>query len=180
MIKKAARITTESHELDENAGMDSILELATTVEGGGPEEVSLPQKNESNGGDAFVVNFADFTPVKLVFHVENLTTKMAVKKGSPITLSEFKERGFILELPERSCAKGHHLLVDVSTSGKPGTQIKLEMTGKVENVEVLGEGVCTVDVTLLQFDESKWQELRDYYFNRQNEILDFFTAARGY
>lgn len=177
MIKKAAHITTESQELDENAGMDSILELATTVKGEEPKASQL-QETESDG--EFVVNFADFTPVKLEFKVENLFTQTSVKKGSSVVLSEFKERGFILELPARTCASGHHLFIEVSTQGKPGKQIRMEMTCKVEQVDSIGEGVCTVEVSLLQFDEGKWQELQDYYSGRQNEILDFFSAARGY
>lgn len=168
---KAATVNTDE--------LDAIFELGAEVEkssqnGNGGVTSGRPPNEE-------VVVFAEFTSMRLEFEVENLTTKMKMKKGATIQFCEFRERGFVLEVPPKQCATGHHLLIKIKTKGRTGgKELELEVTAKVDSSVTQDDGEVTVELTLLQYDEFKWRQFQDTFGNRQTEIEDFFKAAKGY
>ena len=136
-----------------------------------------------------LIEFDDFQSVELQIAVENMTshTKIAdgTSKGPRVDLVELAERGFTVNLPRASCASGHNLMIEIAVIQPPSKRMKFSATTKVElvekNSEVKGNKEPErVELSLIQFEEEAWERLKTLFTSRQNEIEDFFKAARGY
>jgi hypothetical protein len=95
-------------------------------------------------------------------------------------LVEVYDRGMTLEIPEKSCAKNHNLMLDMKIILPKGKkEIHFPATVSVIDIESTGEGTDTVVVKLLQYEEKEWQEFLNGYSSRQDEINEFLKAAKG-
>ena len=113
----------------------------------------------------------------------NSTTRTEVPKGSGVEIVEFLERGMVLQLPARSCARGHMLVVTVSLKDpkkKAEEDWVFETTAKVEEHRSLEDAVDQVTLALVQYHEKEWFQLQELFSSRQNEIELFLHAARGW
>jgi hypothetical protein len=133
--------------------------------------------NSQNNNDD-LIKASDFETVELSFTVKNTTTRTEVKNTDVVKLVVLGERGMSLELPSRSCAKGHNLIVSIKTRHAP-KDFEFTFTAKVEEVASVDKTSDQIDVTMLQFDESQWNDLQSLFSNRQAEILEFLKAVKG-
>jgi hypothetical protein len=146
-----------------------------------------------NDTSEILINPDDFRSVRLKISLNNTTTKTEIKDGKrffgnkkgtsgdnlEITLIELLDQGMILEVPGQSCAQGHNLLITVeSLNTKP--PITFQTSAKVMKMEKVSDDRDTIEINLIQFDDTGWQALKGLYGNRQNEIEEFFKAAKGY
>lgn len=121
----------------------------------------------------------DFESIKLQVSMNNTTTNTAVRKNFTIRIIEIPERGLVLEVPIRSCARGHNVIVQIETVKPDKVRGIFQATAKVEDLESASESVDKVTLSLVQFDEKQWKFLCDTFSRRQREIEDFFFAAKG-
>jgi len=91
---------------------------------------------------------------------------------------EFIDKGMIIEVPHPSCGKGHTLCLDIQVCGIKN-EIHFEVTARVMEIENLDEGRDRIKVTLLTYDELFWNAFKSVFQNRQQEVTEFFFAAKG-
>src|SRR4051794_17868841 len=123
---------------------------------------------------------SDFQSANLSFAMTNTTTKTSVKKSDTVRLIELMERGMVLEVPPRTCSKGHKLLLVVKVAGLQGKSFAFTTTATVDEIESLPDGVDHIVVTLTQYDEREWIQFQNSFSSRQQDIENFFKAAKGY
>lgn len=141
-----------------------------------PESFGIP-----NYGDDELVRLSDFESIKQEFKVQNTTTKTEVKEVGEIQLIEIVDHGVILQLPRRSCANGHNLMVEMITTVPRKPKHRFAFTAKVEELATIGDSPHDkVTLTFLQFEETEWAGLCRLFASRQDEIMAFLKAARGY
>ncbi len=121
-----------------------------------------------------------FQSISVEIALTNTTTRTSTKQGSQVKLIEIGDQAIALEVPPKTCAKGHNLLF-VLRLWRPGATKPFAMTatGKVEEVQAL-EGADRADIILVQFDEAEWKQVLTAFTSRQDEIEEFLKAARGY
>lgn len=126
-------------------------------------------------------NQNDFSSIEIKFEIENLTTHTKIKGNAEVAMIEFSERELVLSLPPKSCANGHHVLVKVKTITPEGKPLQFDVTCKVEKIQATEENdAVQTKMTLMQFSETEWARFREIFSRRQNEILNFFSSAKGY
>jgi hypothetical protein len=88
----------------------------------------------------------------------------------------------VLELPERSCNDQHNVLVVFKRFDKVKKKDKelLSVTGKVLQIQEVGEGKLRVFIECIQYDEKGWQTLLALFNARQEQIQRFLESVRGY
>ena len=104
-----------------------------------------------------------------------------VKGGEDLSivfLEFLDENGIKIEVPPRSCAAGHSVELSITTRGAK-ENISFLASGKVEESVVLPNKKVELDITLIKFDQNVWEALKGLFSNRQDEILNFFDAAKG-
>jgi hypothetical protein len=139
---------------------------------------SSENPSDLNSGDQELINAADFKGIELSFKVENTTTRTEVKDRAAISMVEFAERTMLLSLPVRSCAKGHHLTVTITTRNA-AKDFEFSFTAKADEITSADKTTDMVNLTMIQFEEAEWQAFQNLFSNRQNEILEFFKAVKG-
>lgn len=129
-----------------------------------------------------VFNPKDFESLKLIIAFKNLTTRTEVRDKSKCNLQEVGERTLIFEVPAKSCNTNHNVLVEIKkidTKTKKEKEL-LSVTGKILEIEDVGDDCLRVSVDCMQYDEKSWKELIGFYSSRQAEIEKFFASVRGY
>ncbi len=122
-----------------------------------------------------------FDSAKLTIDIQNTTTNTEVKKGSQIELIELHERGAMLQIPSRSCSRGHNLMVRFRTETPKKEIFEFTTTAKVDSTTPQDGGEFDqVNLSFLQYDEESWELFQKYFTARQEEIIDFLRAAKGY
>lgn len=112
--------------------------------------------------------------------IQNTTTRAEVPEKPPCKLVQFLEKGLVLEVPIKACSKGHNLIIDVHAKdfgGRPN--FKFSATGKVEEHQSFLSDTEQITVTFLQFNEADWKVLTGSVASRQEDIMNFFLAAKG-
>lgn len=134
---------------------------------------------KTDAGEVF--NAKDFESIQLRISFKNLTTRTETKSTDQVSLIEIGDRTLYLELPERSCNVKHSVMVDISQIEKGLKTLKplLSVTGKISQVEDVGEHLNQVSIHCLQFDEESWKKLVNIYAARQEEINQFLATVRG-
>ena len=129
----------------------------------------------------FDPNPADFQSIRLKFEITNTTTSQDFRKDqAEIKMVELGERGMTLEVPWKSCAQGHSLIIVMTTAGIKSGDFVFETTAKVSEYEQLEDGIDRVVVSFVQFDEKVWEKFLKSFSDRQREIEQFFAATRGF
>jgi hypothetical protein len=125
-----------------------------------------------------------FQSVHLEIALKNLTSKTTISDGRPgsgkVQLIEFRPKGMILEVPRRSCAPGHSLILDAKVTEPAASRMSFPATAKVHKVEEVSDEVDRLDLGLLQYVEEDWKKLQELFGSRQREIEEFLRAAKGY
>lgn len=136
-----------------------------------------------------LINPTDFKSIQLKISITNTTKKVEIKRTSAIKLVELHEqglqRGLTLEVPAKSCEKGHYLVMKIEAI-VPGPKsvhddggVPFKTGAKVEEIRTLGP-MDQIRVSLLQHDKEAWEKFCGLFSSRQEEIEKFFTAVRGY
>lgn len=131
-----------------------------------------------NAEDVFKAE--DFESIRLIIRFKNFTTNTEVKDYTKNSLIEVGEKSLVLEVPEKSCNAKHNVMVKVSRQKKKLEEELLNATGKVAEIENVGEGFLKIKVEFVQVDDESWTNFLSMYSNRQDEIENFLKAARGY
>ena len=128
------------------------------------------------------INLEQLHSIVTTAEIKNLTSDLAFKKDLPIILCELDSDRLVFEVPERSCAERHHLLIGLSvrtqtTTGSVFKQVSL--TGRVDESESCGSGRERIRVTLMQCEQKAWEEFQDVFVQRQKNIDAFMDVTRG-
>ncbi len=138
--------------------------------------------NAARNDEPSIFNPEDFRSVRLTVHFKNLTTRTESKSVSTTPLVEIGNKTLVFELPARSCNEKHSALVEIKkVDHDMQKEISvLSVTGKVKEIEELGEGSMKVTLDCIQYDEPSWDALLNLYSKRQDEITNFLKSIRGY
>lgn len=129
--------------------------------------------------DLFAPEQFDTFEVKL--KIQNITSRTQVPESGLVQLTEIEDHHLALQLPPRSCALGHSLLIDLQVvHPKPIHCFQFSCTCAVILRESAGPDADRVRVQLVQIDDGSWKRLLELYASRQGEINSFLQAARGY
>jgi hypothetical protein len=151
-----------------------------------------------------IINPDDFVSMRFVVTFHNLTTNVDVPESATVRIAEFAETGLILELPAKSCALKHNVMIEVKKAppknkapapakakekdkgkdkGKPKAKDKsvnvFSATGKVIGVEETDTGDLRVAMQFVQWAEDEWKSFMALFQSRQDEISKFLKAAKG-
>jgi hypothetical protein len=126
-------------------------------------------------------NFSEaFRMISVEVALTNTTTNTSVKQPGAVSIVEFEEQSLTLEVPIRTCAQGHNLLIEMKIVSPGSTEpISFSATAKAEEVEKTN-GTERIHVSFVQFDEEEWKNVLLVFSSRQQEIEDFLKSSRGY
>lgn len=138
-----------------------------------------------------IINTDDFKSIEVQTVMINETSRTQVMKGSrkygdewiqqasaDVKFLEFLDKGMILEVPHPSCEQGHFLSLEIKVSGIKNS-LHFFVTAKVTDMEHLEENRDRIHVSLLSYDDSFWKAFISIFQKRQQELSDFFFAAKG-
>ena len=114
-----------------------------------------------------------FDSIETTVDITNGGTGTPFKPDPPAQITELHDVGLIIEAAANGCAEGHHLILKIKS------KVCVTATAKVVRVQHQGP-VDRISLAFVQYDEKEWQEFCESFASRQNEILDFFKAAKGY
>lgn len=127
-----------------------------------------------------LIHVEDFNSMEITIEMHNTTTDMPAREAPPIQLIELLERGMTLDVPTRSCAPGHNLMLKFKTLLPNRDPFEFNTTAKVESVRSTPfGGTDQIRISFLQFTEQDWEKFRGKFDSRQKEIEQFLKAARG-
>lgn len=134
--------------------------------------------SKSNSNE-FIIDPGMFKSVELNFSIENSTTRTTVNHAELIKLIQFLEKGMVLEIPSKSCSKGHNLIIKINVLNSNKVQ-EFDTTAKVVELDTTSKESDTIVVNLTQYDGDTWVQLQSIYSSRQDDIEKFLQAARGW
>lgn len=121
-----------------------------------------------------------FQSFRLKISFKNLVSDTEIPSQS-IQLAQLGDKSLTFEIPIKSCAQGHNVMVTIfETALNPTPQQAIfTATGKIKSVESLDDGKSqSAALELVQYDEESWAKLEGLFSQRQKEILEFMEAAR--
>lgn len=127
-----------------------------------------------------LIRLSDFSSMHIEVQLQNNTTHMPIRSEPPVVLLELQERGMVLEIPSKSCSQGHNLMVEMRATTPDRAVYTFTSTARVNELENYPDGTDRVTLALLQFDEDVWESFCKSFSSRQDEIEQFFRAAKGY
>lgn len=104
--------------------------------------------------------------IKIKF--SNLTSETQVNEG--VRMSNAFSDGCLLELPKASCALGHQVLITLFIRTKSIGKKKIEIVGKVIEVNLTTEMMAEVKVQFNQYLKEEWNLLIGLLEQTQNQI----------
>lgn len=135
----------------------------------------------------------DFNSIRIEVSMMNSTTKTQLAQGRrtfrdheevgkagelDIQVVEFSSQGLTVEVPSKSGAQGHFLILNLKTSGaNPDTMISA--VGRIEEVIKLEKNREQFVVSLVEFDPVAWMQLTKVFSSRQDAINEFLAGTRG-
>jgi hypothetical protein len=124
----------------------------------------------------------DFKSIELSITLKNALTQVAIKDPKLIQLVELGEKSIRLDIPPGSFASGHLIGIEIEVRNTPKGFPNLTLEGKiVEHNKAPAKGEPDqILIELTQYGTEQWAALLELYSARQNEILKFFSAVRGY
>ena len=136
---------------------------------GGPEDL----------GELQLIRASDFETAELIVSLENPSTSTALNDPSLIRVSELQEKAIVFEIPGKKFAKGHSILLNLTCKGLKDTPpIHLKSTGKIVSCEPMPDGTDQIVVSLVQYNEKYWDDIKEAFSRRQDEILKFFQTIK--
>ncbi|MGZ3698678.1 MAG: hypothetical protein ACXWP5_11130, partial [Bdellovibrionota bacterium] len=76
-----------------------------------------PEIAKEFGGQEFTLNPKDFESIQVMITFTNPTSQSTEGQTPIYQLLQLEEKGMILEVPNRSCAQGHNLMLEVAAFG---------------------------------------------------------------
>lgn len=118
-----------------------------------------------------------------VVSFENRTTRTELRfpprsSDLPAHFLCFVEKGLILELPPRTCAKGHkvHTCLLVNHNKK---ELRFNTSAQVLDVISSAGERDSVTIELVGFEQSDWDWIQGIYQSRQADISQLFLKLKG-
>ncbi|MEK6580065.1 MAG: hypothetical protein AABZ55_12620 [Bdellovibrionota bacterium] len=127
-----------------------------------------------------LINPKDFQSTSIQVQFRNANSKTPLKKEANVTLTEWLEKGLVIEVPSRTCATGHSAAITLSAVRGAEKLMVVNMTVKITDVENLPDFRDRVTLSFVQYEEFEWKKLLRLFASRQDEIEDFFKKVRGY
>lgn len=120
------------------------------------------------------------TNFSLSVKFKNLTSETAL--NSDLRALAVSNNGCVLELPHKSCAKGHQILLKFlikSEGAKVGHASEIEIIGKVTETAPIDENVCEVSIVFNQFIKEEWQLLLDFFERKQEFVTNIINKMKS-
>lgn len=114
---------------------------------------------------------------------ENRTTRTELKAGKKEPLAAhflcFVDRGMVIELPPRTCARGHkvHLTLEVKHAKKK--DLRFTASAVVNDVASSPGERDSVTIELVGYEQSDWEWILGAYQERQSDVSELFMKLRG-
>ena len=124
------------------------------------------------------VRESDFESMEFDIRVTSSTSGVVFPESANVKLIQFLDDGLLIQMPTKSCAAGHRLLVDVQGKNSKGELIQLEGTAQVKAIQNLSENADQVTTKMIQFNEEKWKSLIEILSERQKEVTNFLSSAK--
>jgi len=125
-------------------------------------------------------NAESFQSIQIELAIMNSATRTHFRSQPPSQIIEMTDQGFVLQVPDRSCAANQSLLITAKAIAPNKTSVRLEVTAHVDEIANGGDGTDRVSLSFLQIDESEWKNFQNLFHARQDEVTRFLAAARGY
>ena len=134
----------------------------------------------------------DFESMRITADFQNLTARTEIRDGKrfaggvlssrpgedlSIEVPEFWDTGMVLDVPIRSGAPGHHLVLAVRFRGG-GRDLRFTATAKVEEVEEVDQSRQRLRVVFTEFHAPDWQQILGIYAERQEAISEFLAGMK--
>lgn len=141
--------------------------------------------------DLEIFNAEDFQSIQIGIRMTNETSSTRVMKdgrsygselvevlGDNIKFVEFTEKGMSLQVRRRSCETGHILELEFDVTGVK-IELRFAVKARVAKIEHLDDEWDQVWVDLVGFEEHMWSAFKGIFQQRQQEISEFLTRAKG-
>ena len=117
--------------------------------------------------------------LEIFVRLENTTAHTEISDERKLHVQQLLEKGLVLDLPEKTCASGHNLALNLWVAGS-SPELKIRFTAKVEKVRNWpADHVDEATLRLLQYPENTWNALHKIFNQRQKQIMEFLTASGG-
>lgn len=126
---------------------------------------------------AINISSEQFKSIKTAVRVSNATTRIPFKNNPRPQIVEFADQGLSLQAPERSCATGHLLMLEIRLTAPGRAPLDLTATAKVLSIEPNPDGTETLQLQLMQHERDKWLELLKVFSGRQDAIEEYFAKV---
>ena len=136
------------------------------------------KKNE-NFAEKFAEGFKQ--SLDLLLTVKNITSNRDIpcRKEFPITISEFIDKGLILNLPPLTCAQGHQLLLDINLSKEKHEILHFSTTAKIIALEANEHGFNRVSLKFVQYDPLIWKKFLRVFQTCQDELQELLESLKS-
>jgi hypothetical protein len=113
--------------------------------------------------------------------VKNITSSRNIipKQESPISISEFLEKGMVLYLPPLTCSQGHQLMLDIELHEANEKILAFNSTAKILSIESTDSDLIRVSVKFAQFDPFIWKKLQRIYSESQEKLQVLLGSLKG-
>lgn len=127
--------------------------------------------------DFELINPKDFQSIEIHVEIDNPGTNTLRREG--IQILEFLDKAIALQVPEKTCSKGHSLMLKIQTENAKEDVI-FKATVKVQDMEKQADGTDKVTVRMVQYEEAIWEKFCAIFEERQKEIIKYIEAVKGY
>ncbi len=126
------------------------------------------------------IDGSQFESIELICYIRHAHTGTELRDPARIKVTEIGEQSVTLEIPPKTFAAGHLLVLGISVRNlPPGKTMKPFVSeAKIEEVIPL-EGADQIRLYLTQFEPERWDELKRLFSGRQAEIEQFLKNTRG-
>ncbi len=111
--------------------------------------------------------------------MENTTAGTSSADSQAIKMLQILDKGLILEVPEKTCAAGHHVALKIKGIGIPNLDLQFNATGKVESAERFPDHTDQIQIKLIQYPEGAWDALQRVIAERQEQLVKFLADVGG-
>ena len=124
----------------------------------------------------------DFQSLETHLEGMNVTSQVRFPKTpSAIALIEIHEDGLTLELPDRSCAIGHALSLDINLKKNTSTdpiEDNIHILGVIEELEKTQTSRLKVRLKFRQYAQKDWSQFLDYFSKKQVALNKLIQKTR--
>ena len=113
--------------------------------------------------------------------MNNITSSRHIdtKVSYPISISEFLEKGLVLNLPPLTCSQGHQLMLDIHLHDGTEKILIFNTTAKIIEMETSVSEIVRVTVKFVQYDPFIWKKFQRLYLDCQNDLQTLLSSLKG-